>query len=128
MNPLGYIVLTEQQDRTWRDDWDGCVHIRKDDACRELENAGRLCTARLVACYPASPIVSCFPERADEVAVQRPHVTEWTARRTAFGGTGLSHPGGGMSRGMTELLVGHEPTEGDLVRITVEVLPKGEWL
>lgn len=35
--PIGWIVLTQQADGSWQDDWDGRVHFVRLEADRELD-------------------------------------------------------------------------------------------
>lgn len=39
----GYVVLTKQLDDTWRDDWDGEVHVESYSAVAAYRHAIRTC-------------------------------------------------------------------------------------
>jgi hypothetical protein len=54
-NPDGYIILTEQPDGTWNDDWDGTFHVTEEAARESFDsasNALRCGGLRVVACWP----------------------------------------------------------------------------
>lgn len=54
--PIGYVVLTKQADGSWRDDWDGEVHVDRNTANDALTHAQNALDGgvMLAALYPAA--------------------------------------------------------------------------
>lgn len=57
---VGYIVLTEQPDGSWKDDWDGEVHASLSDAEESLSSAsGALAEGcKIVSLHEVAPVAA----------------------------------------------------------------------